>query len=58
MADLMVDEGGGSGGLGGDSVSDSIRLLLNKAGFGSWIPTHFAKNAKWMGHGANLALNE
>jgi hypothetical protein len=29
------------------SCPDTERMIK-----GSWFPTHFAKNAKWMGHGA------
>ena len=27
---------------------------MNEADLGSWFPTHFAKCAKWMGHGAGM----
>jgi hypothetical protein len=27
-------------------------LFMDEASLDLWFPTHFAKNAKWMGHGA------
>jgi len=35
-----------------------VSELANGRGMGSWFPTHFTKNVKWMGHGALTAGQE